>query len=59
MADDASTRLDRRRDGLFRQLGLINGGVVYIYCVTGPRGAGHARLASTRLSEPAQSADGG
>jgi PAS domain S-box-containing protein len=44
MADDATTRLDRRRDGLFRQLGLINGGVVYIYCINDPRGAGHARL---------------
>jgi signal transduction histidine kinase len=29
--------LDRRRDDLFRQLGLINGGVVYLYDITNPR----------------------
>jgi signal transduction histidine kinase len=30
--------LDRRRDALFRQLGLINGGVVYLYDLANPRG---------------------
>jgi len=31
MSDEASIRLDRRHDALFRQLGLVNGGVAYIY----------------------------
>jgi PAS domain S-box-containing protein len=43
MPERLPDRLDRRHDGLFRQLGLVNGGAVYIYCVTDP-GAGHARL---------------
>jgi PAS domain S-box-containing protein len=30
--------LDRRRDALFRQLGLVNGGVLYLYDFTNPRG---------------------
>ncbi len=34
MADDAPIVLDRRRDALFRQLGAINGGVVYVYDIT-------------------------
>jgi PAS domain S-box-containing protein len=39
MSDEASVRLDRRRDTLFRQLGLINGGMAYIYDIADPLAA--------------------
>jgi len=44
MPDDASVRLDRRREALFRQLGLINGGMAYIYDIASPRVADRANL---------------
>ena len=37
MAGDATVRLDRRREALFRQLALINGGVVYVYDIDDAR----------------------
>jgi len=40
MSDEASVRLDRRREALFRQLGLINGGMAYIYDIANPYVAG-------------------
>jgi PAS domain S-box-containing protein len=39
MSDEASIRLDRRHDALFRQLGLVNGGVAYIYDIANPYAA--------------------
>ncbi len=37
MADDAPVMLDSRREALFRQLALINGGALYVYDITEPR----------------------
>jgi PAS domain S-box-containing protein len=36
MADDAPVWQDRSRESLFRQLGLINGGMAYIYDIASP-----------------------